>query len=261
MAHRAPSDPVDGQADPAGALPSAIPVRRRRSREAAEAWQRRVAENQRQQPAPVAEPEWPASAAKRPRRRRSTPVPQELTLSTRKRSGLPRDSGPCRSRCGAGDAEQRPEGWPDRDGAIGPAAGWATVSCSASPTGLGLADYLGAAIVPTVTPPPRDSWWAWPWSSPPGFRPDRGPLPLGVVHALGVLGISASGLPGLASSVVPATHVVYVTPADLPAAGDRAGRGHVDRRPEPAADRTDTVYKARVELGRPNVARCRRMPR
>jgi hypothetical protein len=119
-------------------------------------------------------------------------------------------------------------------------------------TGLGLADYLGATIVPAVYAAAALLVVGLALVLATWLGRARGLLPLGVVLTMGALGLSASGIPGLAS-VAPANRVSYSTPADLPAAGDQldAGTLTVDLSRLPIG--TDTVYKARVDLGRLNV--------
>ena len=114
-------------------------------------------------------------------------------------------------------------------------------------SGLGLADYLGAAITPAVYAATALLVIGFALVLATWFGRPRGLLPVGVVLALGVLGLSAE--PTLPPSVVPDTRVAYSTPAHLPAGGDHldAGALTVDLSRLPV--RTDTTYKARVDLG------------
>ena len=119
-------------------------------------------------------------------------------------------------------------------------------------TRLGLADYLGAAITPTVYAAAALLVVGLALVLATWLGRARGLLPVGVVLALGVLGLSAAGGPGLPSlppSVVPTTRVAYAAPAELPPGGDRldAGTLSVDLSRLPVD--TDTAYTARVDLG------------
>jgi len=118
-------------------------------------------------------------------------------------------------------------------------------------TGLAIADYLGAGIAMTVYAAAALLVVGLALVLATWLGRARGLLPVGVVLALVVLGLSATGpgLPSLPPSVVPVKNVAYATPADLPAGGDRldAGRLTVDlsRLSVPA----DTTYSARVDIG------------
>ena len=119
-------------------------------------------------------------------------------------------------------------------------------------TGLGLADNLGAAITPTVYAAAALLVVGLALVLATWLGRARGLLPVGVVLALGVLGLSAAGSPGLAglpTSVVPATRVAYAAPAELPPGGDRldAGTLTVDLSRLPVG--ADTAYTARVDIG------------
>jgi hypothetical protein len=118
-------------------------------------------------------------------------------------------------------------------------------------SGLGVADYLGAAITPNVYAATALLIVGLALVLATRLGRPRGLLPLGVVLALPVLGMSAAGpgLPGFPPSVIPETRVAYATPADLPADGNRldAGTLVVDLSRLPI--RADTAYKARVDLG------------
>jgi phage shock protein PspC (stress-responsive transcriptional regulator) len=230
--------------------------------EAAEAWQRRVAEYQRQQVPHPGQPggTWPA------------PPGSNLAAAT---TTAPVPISPAASDPAA-DAEQQqraaflaspdPVGLysepvtPARTGSVvrpprrqsARRLGWAAlVALGLTLTGLGVADYLGAAITPAVYAAAAllvvgvalilATW----------LGRARGLLPLGLVLALAVLGLSAAGpgLPGLPPSVVPVSRMAYTTPADLPPGGDQldAGTLIVDLSRLPV--RTDTSYRARVDLG------------
>jgi hypothetical protein len=130
--------------------------------------------------------------------------------------------------------------------------GWASLLVlGLTLTGLGLADYLGAAITPIIYGAAALLVVGLALILATWLGRARGLLPLGVVLALAVLGLSAvgRGLPGLAESIVPVSRIAYTTPADLPAGGDRmdAGTLIVDLSRLPI--RTDTAYAARVDLG------------
>jgi phage shock protein PspC (stress-responsive transcriptional regulator) len=130
--------------------------------------------------------------------------------------------------------------------------GWATLlAVGVTLTGLGVADHLGAAVSATLYAAAAllvlglalvlATWLGRP----------RGLLPAGVLLAIAVLGLAAvrPGLPDVFPSVMPAHRVVYTTPAELPAGGDRldAGRLTVDLSRLPV--QTSTTYTARVDVG------------
>jgi phage shock protein PspC (stress-responsive transcriptional regulator) len=219
---------------------------------AAEAWQQRVTEYQRAQPAPAAQPDWPAP-----------PAGNVAAVST----AVPQAADPEHQERAAFLASPDPVGLyaepvaTDTTGLVArprrrPSArrlGWATVLVlGLTLTGLGLADYLGATIVPAVYAAAALLVVGLALVLATWLGRARGLLPLGVVLTLGVLGLSASGIPGLAS-VAPANRVSYSTPADLPAAGDQLDAGTLTVDLSRLPIRTDTVYKARVDLGRLNV--------
>jgi phage shock protein PspC (stress-responsive transcriptional regulator) len=231
--------------------------------EAAESWQRRIAEYQRQQvPPPPGRPGGP------------WPAPPESNLAAATTTGqapvAPAASDP------AADPEQQQRAaflaTPDPVGLYSePVAvnstgsvvrstrrlsarrlGWATLLVlGLTLMGLALADYLGAAITLVVYAAAALLVVGLALVLATWLGRARGLLPLGVVLTLGVVGLSAagSGLPGLPPSVIPDNHVAYATPADLPAGGDHldAGTLIVDLSRLPI--RTDTTYKARVDVG------------
>jgi phage shock protein PspC (stress-responsive transcriptional regulator) len=129
--------------------------------------------------------------------------------------------------------------------------GWATLlMLGLTLTGLGLADYLGAVITPTVYAAAALLVVGLALVLATWLGRARGLLPVGVVLALAVLGLSATG-PGL-RDIPPSmatSRVAYSTPAELPARGDHRDVGTliVDLSGLPV--RTDTAYAARVDLG------------
>jgi phage shock protein PspC (stress-responsive transcriptional regulator) len=217
---------------------------------AAEAWQRRMAEYQRwQSPPPAPTGQWPAPPAAN--LGAVTPAPPRDTEQHERAAFL---------------ANPDPVGLysepvaPIRTGsAVRPARrpsarrlGWSTLLVlGLTLSGLGVADYVGASITPIVYAATALLIVGIALVLATRLGRPRGLLPLGVVLALPVLGMSAAGpgLPGFPPSVIPDTRVAYATPADLPAGGDRldAGTLVVDLSRLPI--RADTAYKARVDLG------------
>ena len=230
--------------------------------EAAEAWQRRVAEYQRQQAQHSGQPDW------------SWPVPPVGNLGS---VSTPIPQAPLGSV--EPDPATEPEqlkraaflATPDPVGLYAePAAknitgsvvrparrlsarrlGWATLlALGLTLTGLGVADTLGAAITPTVYAAAALLVLGLALVLATWLGRARGLLPVGLVLALVVLGLSAAG-PGLQGfpSAVPETRVAYTTATDLPVGGDHrdAGRLTVDLSRLPIT--TDTTYRARVDLG------------
>jgi phage shock protein PspC (stress-responsive transcriptional regulator) len=220
--------------------------------EAAEAWQRRIAEYQTGRASAPGQPD------------RSWPAPPASNLATAT-TGMPA-ANPEHQERAAFLAAPDPVGLysepaaPNMPGSVvrprrRPSArrlGWTTLLVlGLTLTGLGLADYLGAAIVPTVYAAAALLVVGLALVLATWLGRARGLLPLGVILALGVLGLSAAGpgLPGLPPSVVPATRVAYTTPADLPPGGDHRDVGTLTVDLSRLPVRTDTAYKARVDLG------------
>jgi phage shock protein PspC (stress-responsive transcriptional regulator) len=236
--------------------------------EAAEAWQRRIAEYQGGPASPPGQPGW------------SWPAPPPGNLAPGTTPVIPAPPGPA-APVSAAEPEQVQRAaflaTPDPVGLYSePVAsnttgssvvrpvrrlsarrlGWATLlMLGVTLAGLGLADNLGATITPTVYAAAALLVVGLALVLATWLGRARGLLPIGAVLTIGVLGLSAAGhgLPGLPPSVVPATHVAYTAAADLPADGDHldAGKLTVDLSRLPI--RTDTTYKARVDLGRVDV--------
>ena len=120
-------------------------------------------------------------------------------------------------------------------------------------SGLGVADNLGAAISATVYAAAALLVIGLALVLATWFGRARGLLPVGVVLALVVLGMSAAGpgLPGLSESMT--TRVAYITAAQLPTGGDRLDVGTLTVDLSRLPVRTDTTYAARVDLGRVDV--------
>ena len=260
MAQRdgSPSEPPPSSAiqAPAPPAPFQYPGPATPFTQAAEAWQRRIAEYQRQQVPPPSQPDgpWPAppssNLAAATTTAQSDPEQQERAafLATPDPVGLYSDPV-VGSRTGS--SVVRPV---RRQSAR--RLGWATLLVlGLTLTGLGLADYLGATITPIIYGAAALLVVGLALILATWLGRARGLLPLGLVLALAVLGLSAAGrgLPGLAESVIPVSRIAYTTPADLPAGGDRmdAGTLIVDLSRLPI--RTDTAYAARVDLGTVNV--------
>jgi phage shock protein PspC (stress-responsive transcriptional regulator) len=219
--------------------------------EAAEAWQRRMAEYQRQQ---VPTSGQPAGAWPTPPAANLAPVapvteadPEQLKraafLATPDPVGL--YSEPVAKNT-AGSVVRPVRRLSARR------LGWATLLVlGLTLTGLGVADSLGAAITPTVYAAAALLVVGLALVLATWLGRARGLLPMGVVLTLPVLGLSAAGpgIHGLPPSAVPATRIAYTTPAHLPVGGDHrdAGRLTVDLSRLPIT--TDTAYKARVDLG------------
>jgi phage shock protein PspC (stress-responsive transcriptional regulator) len=231
--------------------------------EAAEVWQRRIAEYQSRQAPPPGQSgaQWPAPPA-----RNFAPVPNAVQPTSATPPASVVAAGPVRDERAAFLATPDPVGLysePMAPSATGsmvhqrrrPSArrlGWATlVVLGLTLTGLGLADYLGAAIGPIIYAAAALLVVGLALVLATWLGRARGLLPLGVVLTLVVLGLSAAGpgLPGIPPSVIPDTRVAYSAPADLPVGGNHldAGTLIVDLSRLPI--RSDTAYKARVDLG------------
>jgi phage shock protein PspC (stress-responsive transcriptional regulator) len=229
--------------------------------EAAEAWQRRVAEHQRwQAPPPPGQPgQWPAPppgnlgavpmaapvapagpafpvAAADPE-----PFERAAFLATPDPVGLYSEPAANTS----GSSVVRPRRRPSAR-----RLGWAALLVlGLTLSGLGLADYLGATITPAVYAATALLVIGLALVLATWFGRARGLLPVGVVLALGALGLSAGPtLPGLPPSMT-TTHLAYTTPAQLPAGGDRRDVGALTVDLSRLPVRTDIAYAARVDLG------------
>ena len=232
--------------------------------EAAEAWQRRIAEYQGGPASPPGQPGWswpapppgnlaPGTAAitpapPGPAAPASAAEPEQLQraafLATPDPVGL--YSEPVASKSG-GSSAVRPVRRPSAR-----RLGWATLLIlGLTLAGLGLADNLGATITPTVYAAAALLIVGLALVLATWLGRARGLLPIGVMLTFGVLGLSAAGpgLPGLPPSVFPDTRVAYTTPADLPAGGDHLDAGQLTVDLSRLPIRTDTAYKARVDLG------------
>ena len=231
--------------------------------EAAEAWQRRIAEYEARQASPPGQPNprWPeppagnlatvaTAAPLAPIHSAATaaavdPERQDRAafLATPDPVGLYSEPAPASTAGTVVLPRRRPSAR---------RLGWAALLVlGLTLTGLGLADYLGAAITPTVYAAAALLVVGLALVLATWLGRARGLLPVGVVLALGVLGLSAAGpgLPGLRPSVFPDTRVAYTTPADLPAGGDHLDAGQLTVDLSLLPIRTDTAYRARVDLG------------
>jgi phage shock protein PspC (stress-responsive transcriptional regulator) len=220
---------------------------------AAEAWHRRIAEYQWQQTSSPVEPDagWLAPPAGN-LTTVGTPIPQAAEPEQRDRAAFlatPDPVGlyvepPTVTRTGSVARSGRRRS--------GRRLGWATLlTLGLTLTGLGVADHLGVAITPTLYAAAALLVVGLALLLATRLGRPRGLLPVGVLLAFAVLGLSATG-PGLRAlppSLIPPTRIAYTTPAELPAGGDRldVGRLTVDLSRLPV--RTDTTYSARVDLG------------
>ena len=214
--------------------------------EAAEAWQRRMAEYQRQQVPPSGQP-----AGRGLLRRRPTSPASAASTSRSDRGPIPAD--PEQLKRAAFLATPDPVGLYSEPVAKNTAGsvvrpvrrlsarrlGWATLLVlGLTLTGLGVADSLGAAITPTVYAAAALLVVGLALVLATWLGRARGLLPMGVVLTLAVLGLSAAGpgLHGLPPLGRPG-HPDRLHHAGRPAGGRRPpGRRQADRRPEPAAD-------------------------
>ena len=222
---------------------SAIQARRPPFTEAAEAWQRRVAEYQRWQrrrPAPANRP-WPApppgnlgavahGCPVAPVGPAAVPVaPADPEQPTSERPSWPRrtrwvsTSEPVAANT-SGSSVVRPRRRPSAR-----RLGWATLLVlGLTLSGLGVADYLGAAITPRRVRRRRTAGRrASPWSWPPGSAGLAACCRSGSCSPSAVLGLSAAAAraPGLPPVGDPPRPLAYTTPAELPAGGDPAMSG------------------------------------
>ncbi len=224
--------------------------------EAAEAWQRRIAEYQMGQTpsAPPAAGHWPAPPA-------ANLAPDNTPTAS---------ADPEQQERAAFFASPDPVGLYSEPAAVtrtGSTArplrrvsarrlGWATLATLAlTLTGLAVADSLGAAISPIVYAAAALLVVGLALVLATWLGRARGLLPVGVVLSLAVLGLSAAGpgIPGLPSSVIPATRVGYTTVADLPASGDHLDAGRLTVDLSRLSVPTDATYTARVDVGTVNV--------
>lgn len=231
--------------------------------EAAESWQRRVAEYQAQPPTAPPVPPWTAPPG--------APVPSPAPATVSAVAPVPGPPSPpvpadpdVLERA-AFLATPDPAGLyvePERTGSTvlvtarsRPAARrlrWATLlALGLAMAGLGIADRLGVDIAPVVYAAAAllvvgVALVLATWLGRAG-----GLLPVGTLLAAGVLGLSAAstGLPGPPDLGLPVSTVAYATPAEFPAGGDRRDIGTltVDLRGLTLTE--DATYQAGVDVG------------